>query len=76
MVTAQLPRLRTVGIIAAELDTSISRVAYILATRHHIRPSALAGRVRLYDSTSVAQIRHELNAIAARRGDKEVPDAN
>lgn len=72
MMTTQLPRLRTAGRIAAELGTSISRVTYILATRDHIRPSALAGRVRLFDSISVAQIRHELNAIAAQRSGKGV----
>ena len=66
-----LPRLRTPGVIARELGVSLPRVVYILATRSHIRPTALAGRLRLYDRHAVAQVRHELNAIAARRSGQE-----
>jgi hypothetical protein len=61
------PRLRTTGVIAAEIGESVSRVLYILRTRDHIRPTAVAGRFRLYDRDAVAMIRHELNAIDARR---------
>lgn len=65
-----LPRLRTPGIIAQELGESLARVQYILRTRPHIKPTALAGRLRLYDRRAVAMVRHELNAIDARRGSK------
>lgn len=61
------PRLRTPGVIAQELGESLQRVQYVLRTRPHIQPSALAGSLRLFDRKAVAQIRHELNAIAARR---------
>ena len=61
------PRLRTPGVIARELGEPLSRVLYVLSTRPHIRPTALAGRLRLYDRPAVAMVRHELNAIDARR---------
>ncbi len=60
-------RLRTPGVLAADLDVPLHRVVYILQTRDHIKPSARAGRLRLYDREAVALIRHELNAIDARR---------
>jgi hypothetical protein len=62
------PRLLTPGRIAEALGTPIHRVQHILATRPHIVPSARAGTLRLFDKKAVAQIRHELNSIDARRG--------
>jgi len=70
-----LPRLRTPGVIAEELGESLQRVQYILRTRPHIQPAALAGRLRLYDRQAVAMIRHECHAIDARRGGKGVDHA-
>lgn len=61
------PQLRTAGVIAAELRVPLHRVLHVLATRQHIRPSARAGTLRLFDTEAVAQVRHELNAIDARR---------
>ena len=66
------PNLITPGVIAAELDTPLHRVLRILATRPHIRPSARAGNFRLYDKRAVAMVRHELNAMDARRCRKVV----
>lgn len=66
------PRLITAGVIAAELHTPLHRVLHVLATRQHIRPSARAGTLRLYDRRAVAMVRYELNAIDARRCRKEV----
>lgn len=66
------PRLITVGVIASELHTPLHRVLRVLATRQHIRPSARAGNLRLYDRRAVAMVRHELNAIDARRCRKVV----
>ncbi len=63
------PRLRTPGVIADEVEATLSRVLYILATRPHIKPTARAGNLRLYDRHAVALVRHELNAIDARRGE-------
>jgi hypothetical protein len=51
-------------------------VQYVLRTRAHIKPAALAGRLRLYDRKAVAMVRHELNAIEARRAGQGVNDAN
>ena len=60
-----VPRLRTPGVIADRLQVA-------LRTRPHIRPAARAGRLRLYDREGVAMIRHELNAIEARKGGSDV----
>ncbi len=68
-----LPRLRTPGVIAQELGESLTRVQYVLRTRPHIRPAALAGRLRLYDRDAVAMIRHECHAIDARLARREWP---
>ena len=43
------------------------RVLHVLATRPHIKPVARAGILRLYRADVVAMVRHELNAIDARR---------
>lgn len=61
-------QLRTSGVIAGEIGQPLHRVLYVLATRPYIKPTALAGRFRLYDRHAVAMIRHELNAIDARGG--------
>ena len=67
MTDAIAPRLRTAGVLAKHLGQPLHRVQYVLRTRRHIRPAAYAGRLRLYDREAVARIRHELNAIDARR---------
>jgi hypothetical protein len=61
------PSLITPGVIAGQLGEPLHRVLNVLATRQHIRPSARAGTLRLYDRKAVAMVRHELNAIDARR---------
>jgi hypothetical protein len=63
----QAPTLVTVGVIAAELGVPVDRVCRILRARPHINPRAYAGHTRLFDNTAMAQVRHELNAIDARR---------
>ncbi|HYW80448.1 MAG TPA: hypothetical protein VE890_12770 [Thermoguttaceae bacterium] len=68
------PRLRTPGVIAQELGEPLHRVQHVLRTRHHIKPVALAGRLRLFDRQAVARIRYELNAIDARRLGKGAAD--
>ncbi|MCZ6834245.1 MAG: hypothetical protein O7G85_00580 [Planctomycetota bacterium] len=67
MTEKPIARLRTPGVLATNLDVPLHRVLYILQTRDHINPSARAGRLRLYDREAIALIRHELNAIDARR---------
>jgi hypothetical protein len=62
-----LPRLITPGVIAWQLHEPLHRVLHVLATRAHIRPTARAGTLRLYDRRAVTMVRHELNAIDARR---------
>jgi len=68
------PQLITAGVIAAELHEPLHRVLNVLATRQHIRPAARAGTLRLYDRRAIAAVRHELNAIDARRCRKVVQD--
>ena len=62
-----VPRLRTPGSLACELGVPLHRVQYILRTRPQIRPSARAGRLRLYSREAVDQIRDALHAIDARQ---------
>jgi hypothetical protein len=62
------PQLLTPGRIAIDLGVPIHRVLNVLRTRKHIRPVARAGTIRLFRQEAVAQVRHELNAIDARRG--------
>ena len=64
------PNLLTPGRIAERLGEPIHRVLHVLATRQHIRPLARAGTLRLYDNEAVAAVRHELNAIDARRASR------
>lgn len=61
------PRLLTIGLLAARLGVSISRVEYILRTRPHIKPRAYAGFVRVFCNETIALVRHEINAIDAQR---------
>lgn len=68
MTTTQTVKLNTVGVLAQKLDQPVHRIQYLLRTRKHIQPAALAGRSRLYPDKAVAQLRHELNAIDARAG--------
>lgn len=74
MTSHRYPRLRTPGVAAMALGVPLHRVLYVLRTRKHIRPVACAGRLRLYDQAAVAMLRHELNAIDARR-DRWASDA-
>lgn len=60
------PKLDTVGRVAAKLGVPVHRVQYIVQ-RKAIAPAAYAGRLRLFDRHAVARIRHEINAIDARR---------
>lgn len=66
-VNAAPPILLTARRLAADLGQPLHRVNYVLATRHHIRPAAYAGNSRVYDAKAKAQLRHELNAMDARR---------
>jgi hypothetical protein len=69
---ASEPQLITAGVITAELHEPLHRVLHALGTRQHIRPAARAETLRLYDRRAVAMVRHELNAIDARRCRKGV----
>ena len=71
MTEEAVAKLRTPGVLAADLDVPLHRVMYILQTRDHIKPSARAGRLRLYDREALSLIRHELNAIDARQAGRE-----
>ena len=62
-----IPRLLTIGRIAAEEGEQVRRIQYVLSTRPHIKPVALAGNARLFDSAAVQQIRDALDDIDSRR---------
>lgn len=63
-----IARLATLGEVARLLNVPPHRIEYILRSRPHIRPRALAAGARCFDDDALAQIRHELNAIDAKRG--------
>jgi hypothetical protein len=70
-----IPKLRTPGVLAAALGEPLHRVLYVLRTRRHIRPTANAGRMRLYDRDALELLRHELKTIDARRAGGGTPHA-
>ncbi len=61
------PRLRTPGVIAAELAAPLSRVLYVLRTRG-VRPIGRAGVLRLYDREAVETVRVALHEMDQRQG--------
>ena len=65
--TESVPNLITPGVIAERLGVPLHRVVHVLRTRGHIRPCARAGTLRLYGANDLAAVRHELNAMDARR---------
>ena len=71
MAAGTAPQLRTPGVLARDIRVPLHRVLYVLRTRQHIRPAARAGRLRLYDREALALVRHELNAMDARRNERE-----
>lgn len=76
MQALAVPSLLTPGRIADELGVPLSAVQYVLSTRRHIVPAARAGIIRLYRREAVAQVRHELKAIEARRAGHRTEVAN
>ncbi len=71
MKTRDPVKLLTTGLIAKKQRTTPERIRYIVS-RRHIQASAMAGNTKLYDNPALARIRHELNAIDARRSEREV----
>ena len=65
------PQVITAGWLARHLNVSRNRVIHVLRTRPHIAPEYRAGNTRLYGQAVIAQLRHELNAIDARRTSRE-----
>ena len=56
--------LLTVGVIADRLNEPLHRIEYILRTRN-IRPSALAGKARVFAEEDIERIAEELRLIDA-----------
>jgi hypothetical protein len=67
MLAAPPVQLVTAADIAARLGQPLRRVQWVLATRHHIRPVALAGVVRVYSTTAVALVQDEIDRINRRK---------
>ena len=64
---AFVPAAPTVGEIARRIDQPIHRVEYLIRARH-IRPSAVAGNVRIFTEADVDRIATELGRIDAEKG--------
>lgn len=58
-MTKQVPQLRTVGRLAAEVPASMQQVKYLLQ-KHNVQPIGRAGILRLYDQQAVQTIRDAL----------------
>lgn len=69
-----IPKLITPGVIARELGVPLHRVTNVLRTRPYIKPKARAGTLRLYGRNAIAMVRHELNAMEARRAGGVIKD--
>ena len=59
--------LVTTADIAARLGQPLRRVQWVLATRHHIQPVALAGVVRVYSTAAMALVQDEIDRINRRK---------
>jgi hypothetical protein len=53
--------------MAERIGVPVHRVTHVLRTRRHIRPTARAGTLRLFDEAAVGKVRRELEAINTRR---------
>jgi hypothetical protein len=62
-----LPRLATPAEVARVLGVPLHRVLYVLRSRPHILPRAIAGAARCFDDGAIAQVRHELARIERDR---------
>jgi hypothetical protein len=62
-----VPKLLTIGGIAAALEEPLHRIEYVLRTRRHLEPAALAGHVRLFRAETIDLVAAELRAIDAKR---------
>jgi hypothetical protein len=62
-----IPRLRTPGVIAEELDAPLARVLYVLR-KLNVRPIGRAGVIRLYDRLAVDTVRGALLEMGQRQG--------
>ena len=67
-----IPTLDTPGKIATKLGVPLHRVTYVLNSRPHIKPTARAGTLRLFDQSTVEAIRSELAKIDSRRDSAKV----
>jgi hypothetical protein len=64
---ADIPRLRTPGVIAEEVDKPLSRVLYALR-KLGVQPIGRAGILRLYDAAAVEAVRQAICEMDACRG--------
>jgi hypothetical protein len=63
---SDVPQLRTVGVIATELDKPLHRVQYVLR-KLNIKPIGRAGVLRLYDRATVEAVREALRKMDERQ---------
>ena len=70
-MTESVPKLATIGEVAKLLNVPLHRIEYVLQSRPHISPRATAGGTRCFGDEAIAQIRHELHSIDARRAGRE-----
>jgi hypothetical protein len=62
-----VPQLRTLGVLAKEVERPLSQVEYIVRTRG-IAPCAKAGTLRLFDARAVEAVRVAIREMEEREG--------
>jgi hypothetical protein len=67
MTDTPITQLVTARDIARRLGQPVRRVAWVLATRHQIRPVAWAGLTRVYSVAAVTLVQDEIDAIDDHR---------
>jgi hypothetical protein len=61
------PKLRTAGVLAAEINEPLGRVLYVLRTRG-VQPIGRAGILRLYDAAAVETVREAIRQMDQAEG--------
>ena len=65
-MTASLPPLLTVGVIACRLGVPVHRIEYVIRSRN-IRPRGMAGNARVFSETDLTCIVANLRNIKQER---------
>jgi hypothetical protein len=66
MQTTKPPELNTLGKVARCIQVPVYRVQDVQRRRLHLRPAAIAGRLRLFDDETIELIAKDLRTIDSK----------